>query len=112
MPDDRYLLDRVIVSVGRLLIEKRLDGRLGNGIYKFAGVGRVIYTSALLGLIEGEFQTFADFPDWLQTTQAELAEWLRGAPKRKSQVPFLEMADLESYRLLPHARSDPRGQFE
>jgi hypothetical protein len=65
----------------------------------------------LIGLIEGEFQCAEDFPEWLKLAQSELAEWLRTARKSKSQY-FLAMANLESYQLSPHARSDPRDQFE
>ncbi|TIM15499.1 MAG: hypothetical protein E5Y67_07050 [Mesorhizobium sp.] len=70
----------------------------------------MIYINALAGLIEGEYGGPEEFPEWLQVMQSELAEWLRGAPKRKSQY-FLNMANLESYELQPHARDNPRGQF-
>jgi hypothetical protein len=111
LQDERFPDDQFILFLGCRLIEQRLRRKRGTEIYKFAGVGRVIYSRALLGLIEGEFKNHADFPEWLKTAQGELADWLRGAPKRKSKY-FLEMASLESYELLPHARSDPRGQFE
>jgi hypothetical protein len=79
-------------------------------IYEFPGVGRVIYMSALVGLIEREFRCPEDFPEWLRVAQSELAEWLRAAPRRKSKY-FLDMANLQSYDLVPDARDDPRGQF-
>ena len=50
------------------------------------------------------------FPNGSTVAQRELADWLRMAPRRKSQY-FLAMANLESYDLLPHARDDPRGQI-
>ncbi|MEI8719792.1 hypothetical protein [Mesorhizobium sp. ISC11] len=80
-------------------------------IYEFPAVGRVVYISALVGLIEGQFGSPDEFPDWLKVTQSELADWLRGAPRRKSKY-FLDMANLESYELVPDARDDPRGQFK
>lgn len=109
--DKRFPEDEAILAIGRQLIEDRLQQKRGVEIYEFAGVGRVIYIEALLGFIDGEFSCPDDFPEWLQVAQLELAERLRGAPRRKSQY-FLDMANLESYDLLPHARSDPRGQFE
>ena len=71
----------------------------------------MIYISALVGLIKGTFNSPDEFPEWLKVMQSELAEWLRSAPRRKSRY-FLEMANLESYELLPHAKDDPCGQFE
>lgn len=109
--DERHPEDALVLEVGRQLIEKRLQGRLGTEIYDFPGVGRVIYIHALFGFIEGEFAFSDGFPEWLRLTQRELAEWLRAAPRRKSQY-FLDMANLASYDLLPHARDDPRGQFQ
>lgn len=109
--DDRYPEDKLILDLGYKLIEDRAGQKRGTEIYKFPGVGRAIYIEALIGLIEGNFVGPDDYPDWLKMMQSELAEWLRGAPKRKSQY-FLEMASLESYELLPHARDDPRGQFK
>ena len=109
--DERFPKDNMLLELGYRLIEKRLQRKLGNEIYKFPGVGRIVYISALTGLIEGEFQSPQDFPEWLKIAQSELADWLRGALKRKPQY-FLAMANLESYELMPHARSDPRGQFE
>jgi hypothetical protein len=109
--DDRYPEDRVILEIGYGLLRKYLDGAREKNIYVFPGVGRAIYIESLGGLIQGKFGIPDDFPDWLKLTQSELADWLRETPKRKSQY-FLEMANLQSYDLLPHARSDPRGQFE
>jgi hypothetical protein len=109
--DDRYPEDALVVEVGRQLIERRLEGSRGPEICAFPGVGRVIYVNALFGLIEGVFGCPDDFPEWLQTMQAELAEWLRAEPRRKSKY-FLEMANLASYELLPDARDNPRGQFQ
>lgn len=109
--DERYPEDALILEVGRQWIEKRLQGRRGTEIYDFPGVGRVIYIHALFGFIEGEFNSPDEFPEWLRLTQRELAEWLRAASRRKSQY-FLDMANLASYDLLPHARDDPRGQLQ
>jgi hypothetical protein len=109
--DDRYPADGLVLEVGRRLIEKRLQGSREREICAFPGVGRVIYLDALYGQIEGEYSAPDDFPEWLRLMQSELAEWLRGAPKRKAQY-FLDMANLASYELLPHARDDPRGQFK
>ncbi|WP_155256235.1 hypothetical protein [Mesorhizobium loti] len=109
--DDRYPTDKIVLDVANRLIEDRLQGKRGTEIYEFPGVGRVIYISALVGLIEGEFRCPDEFPDWLMVTQSELADWLRGAPRRKSKY-FLDMANLESYDLVPDARDDPRGQFK
>jgi hypothetical protein len=109
--DDRFPEDELFLKLGERLIDERLNGKRGPEIYAFPGVGRVIYIAALCGLIDGEFRSAAEFPDWLKTVQTELAEWLRGAPRRKSQY-FLDMAGLAGYDLLPHARSDPRGQYE
>lgn len=108
---ERFPEDKLVLALGCKLIEDRQKGKRDNSIYEFPGVGRIIYTNALGGLIEGEFKGPEDFPDWLKLAQAELAEWLRATPKRKSQY-FLAMANLESFDLLPHARSDPRGQYE
>ena len=101
----------MILEIGHQLIEGRAQQKRGNEIYEFIGVGRVIYIEALIGLINGDFDSPDDFPEWLKLMQSELAEWLRGAARRKSQY-FLSMANLESYELLPHARDDPRGQFK
>lgn len=109
LTDDRRPADHLIVELGRQLLEKRLNGRCGCEIYVFPGVGRVIYIHSLFGFIEGNFICPDGFPDWLQIAQSELAEWLRGAPKRKAKY-FLDMANLASYDLLPHARDNPRGQ--
>jgi len=109
--DDRYPEDKIVLGVGYRLIQDRLEGRRGEEIYQFPGVGRIIYINALTALIEGEFSGPAEFPEWLKVTQSELAEWLRGAPRRKSQY-FLDMASLAGYELVPHARDDPRGQFK
>lgn len=108
--DERFPEDRKILDAGYQLIEDRAQQKRGSEIYEFPGVGRVIYIEALVGLIKGEFKSPDDFPEWLKLMQSELAEWLRGAPKRKPQY-FLNMANLESYELLPHARDNPRGQF-
>jgi hypothetical protein len=108
--DDKFPEDKKILDLGYQLIEERARQKRGNEIYEFAGVGRVIYIEALVGWINGDFDSPNDFPDWLKVLQSELAEWLRGAPKRRSTY-FLDMANLESYELLPHARDDPRGQF-
>jgi len=89
-----------------LFAKLRGDKRKSNKtseICEFPGVGRVIYIEALVGLIKGDFDSPDDFPEWLKLMQSKLAEWLRGAPKRKPQY-FLDMANLESYELLPHAR--------
>jgi len=109
--DERYPEDKLILGLGHKLLEQRLNGERGIEVYEFPGVGRSIYLSALFGLIDGEYDSPQDFPAWLQQAQSELASWLRGAPKRKSRY-FLNMANLASYDLLPHARSDPRGQFD
>ena len=109
--DEHFPRDKLMLLIGAKLIQSRLAGKRGDEIYKFPGVGRVIYLSALTGLIEGKYQNAGDFPDWLKVAQLELAGWLRGAPKRKCRY-FLDMANLESYELRPHARSDPRGQYE
>jgi hypothetical protein len=109
--DDRFPEDQIILALGYRLVEDRAQQKCGSEIYEFAGVGRVIYIKALIGLIAGDFGSPDDFPDWLKVMQSELAEWLRGAPKRKSQY-FLDMANLKSYELLPHARDNPRGQFK
>ncbi|WP_155951233.1 hypothetical protein [Rhizobium mesoamericanum] len=111
LEDERFPEDKLILALGCRLIGERLKGKRDRAIYEFPGVGRIIYMNALMGLIEGDFQGPHDFPDWLRLAQSELSDWLRGAPKRKARY-FLDMAKLESYELLPHARSDPRGQFE
>lgn len=111
LADDRYPDDALILEVGRRLIEERIQEKRGEEVYEFPGVGRMIYINALFELIEGNSSSPDEFPEWLKAAQLELAEWLRGAPKRKSQY-FLDMANLESYELLPHARDDPRGQFK
>ncbi len=111
LPDERYPEDNLILGLGHKLLEQRLRGNRGVEVYEFPGVGRSIYLSALLGLINGEYDSPEAFPPWLRQSQSELAGWLRGAPKRKSRY-FLDMANLASYDLLPHARSDPRGQFD
>ena len=51
------------------------------------------------------------FPSLLKQSQFELSEWLRAAPRRKSDY-FLSLANLESYQLFPHARDYPRGQYQ
>ena len=108
--DDRFPEDPIILDLGYQLIDDRVQQKRGSEIYEFPGVGRFIYVEALLGLIKGNFDSPEDFPEWLKLVQSELAEWLRGSPRRKSQY-FLDMAHLVSYELLPHARDDPRGQF-
>lgn len=110
LEDTRFPEDKMILEIGFLLLQARIQGKLDEKVYRFPGVGRIIYSEALLGLIDGKYQTPDDFPDWLKATQSELAEWLRAAPRRKVQY-FLDMANLESYELLPHARDNPRGQF-
>lgn len=109
--DERYPEDKLILDLGINLIKDRAAQKRGTEIYKFPGVGRIIYIEALIGLIDGNFASPDDYPDWLKMMQSELAEWLRGAPRRKSQY-FLEMANLESYELVPDARDNPRGQFK
>lgn len=111
LPDDKFPEDQTILTIGHKLIEKRLQVGPEKNIYVFPGVGRAIYIQSLSGFIEGKFKSPNDFPEWLKLTQSELATWLREEPRRKSQY-FLDMANLQSYDLLPHARSDPRGQFE
>lgn len=108
--DERYADDDLMLKIGCRWIEGRQQGDRGTDIYEFPGVGRVIYLNALLGFVEGQFSDFDEFPEWLRVAQLELAEWLRAVPRRKSQY-FLDMANLVSYDLLPHARDDPRGQF-
>jgi hypothetical protein len=108
--DERYPDEELLLLIGHKLLKERLRGRGGPEIYKFPGVGRVIYIEALTGLIEGKFNNPDEFPEWLRVAQSELADWLRGEPRRKSRY-FLEMANLESYDLRPHARDNPRGQF-
>lgn len=110
LADERYPDDELVLEVGRRLIDEWFGGDREKQICAFPGVGRVIYISALMGLIEGEFDSPDQFPGWLCKMQAELAEWLRGAPRRKSRY-FLDMANLESYELVPDARDDPRGQM-
>lgn len=111
LEDDSIPEDQLILELGSKLLNDRLQQKRGSEIYEFAGVGRVIYAEALVGLIEGDFNSPDDFPDWLKLAQSELAVWLRDAPRRKSQY-FLAMANLESYELRPWARDDPRGQFK
>ena len=108
--DDRFPFDKFILDVGYRLVSDRVRGIRGTRIYKFPGVGRAIYVEALVGFIEGKFASPDDFPEWLTLVQLELAEWLRGERHRKRQY-FLDMANLQSYDLRPHARSDPRGQL-
>lgn len=108
--DERYPEDHDILAMGELLVNDRLEGRRGAEIYEVPAVGRVVYLEALLGYIDGQFSGPHDFPDWLTLLQSELAEWLRAVPRRKAKY-FLDMANLVSYDLLPHARDDPRGQF-
>jgi len=108
--DNRIADDGLFLEIGRQWIERRLQGIRGTEIYEFPGVGRVIYLNALVGMMQRQFSCPDEFPDWLSVVQSELAEWLRSTPRRKSQY-FLDMANLESYDLLPHARDDPRGQF-
>jgi hypothetical protein len=110
LPDDRFLADKLILMMGYGLIKLRFKKRQTQAIYSFAAVGRAIYISALTGLMEDRYTSFDDFPDWLQHAQMELNHWLHAAPKRSAQH-FLDMAGLESYRLVPSARSDPRGPF-
>jgi hypothetical protein len=111
LADSRYPEDKFVLEVGRGLIEKWLQDGGGRDIFVFPGVGRIIYIHALMGLMEGEFRTPDEFPEWLRVMQAELATWLREAPRRKSQY-FLDMANLVSYDLLPDARDNPRGQLQ
>lgn len=108
--DERYPEDKMVLASGYRLLQERVNGQQGPEVYRFPGVGRAVYISALVGLIDGEYESPAGFPDWLKLAQADLSEWLRGAPHRKSQY-FLNMANLASYDLLPHARDNPRGQF-
>lgn len=110
LPDDRFPEDELVLEFARKLIEGRAHEKIGRKIYAFPGVGRILYMEALLGLIEGEFSSPDDFPEWLKRMQLELAEWLREVPRRKSQY-FLDMANLASYDLVPNARDNPRGQF-
>lgn len=109
--DERYPEDKLILEAGYKLLNERLEGQRGNEVFGFPGVGRAIYIEALVGQIDGEFSSPDGFPDWLKHLQQELAEWLRAEPRRKAQY-FLDMANLASYDLLPHARDDPRGQFK
>lgn len=109
--DERYPEDEKVLDLGYRLLEERFQNKRSIGVYEFPGVGRAIYINALVGLIQGDFKSPTEFPDWLKAAQSELADWLRGAPRRKSQY-FLDMANLLSYDLLPHARDNPRGQFK
>lgn len=109
--DERYPEDKIILDLGYKLLNERIEAKRGSEIYKFAGVGRAVYIEALVRLMDGEFGSPDEFPDWLKMMQAELAQWLREEPRRKSQY-FLEMANLESYDLVPEARDNPRGQFK
>jgi hypothetical protein len=111
LEDDRYPEDKLTLNVGCGLINKYFQEETKKEIYLFPGVGRVIYINALVGLIEGTFNSPDEFPEWLKVMQSGLAEWIRSAPRRKSQY-FLDMANLESYELLPHAKDDPCGQFK
>lgn len=110
LAEEGDLMDRAFLEAGTRLLEDFFDGKRGEEVFSFPGVGRVVYINALVGLANGTFSTPDDFPEWLQTAQDELAVWLRAAPRRK-HTHFLAMANLESYDLLPQARSDPRGQF-
>jgi hypothetical protein len=109
--DPNYPQDVINLILGEKALERRFSGSSGVEIYAFPGVARVVYVEALTGLADGTYLGPDDFPDWLATAQAELAQWLREAPRRKSQH-FLDMAGLASYDLLPHARDDPRGQIQ
>lgn len=108
--DDRFPDDQAALIAGYLLLKARFEEQADINIYRFPEVGRAIYIEALLGLMNGDFASPRDFPEWLKIAQIELAEWLRQEPRRKSQH-FLDMAHLASYDLVPDARSDPRGQF-
>ncbi|WP_281978549.1 hypothetical protein [Pseudorhizobium flavum] len=108
LADERYPEDPLILEIGCGLIRRRLEGLSTPNIYEFPGLGGVIYINALIASMGSSGTQGA--PSWLQQVQPELADWLRGAPKRKSAY-FLAMANLASYELLPHARDDPRGQF-
>lgn len=107
--EERYPGDGAYLDKGYDLIETRILGVAIPEIYRVPAVGRAIYIEALFGLIEGRYPSPDAFPEWLVNVQLELAEWLRGEPKRKSQY-FLDMAKLTGYALLPHARDNPRGQ--
>lgn len=109
--DERYPEDKLVLDMGYKLVDERLESKRGCEIYAFPGVGRAIFIEALMGLIESRYCMPSVFPDWLKMLQSELSEWLRAEPRRKSQY-FLDMANLVSYELLPHARDDPRGQFK
>jgi hypothetical protein len=109
VPDARYAEDQLALEMGRQLLDLRIQGRRGPEIYEFPAVGRVIYLHALAAMMT-QVGSPVNFPTWLKQTQSELSEWLRGAPRRKSEY-FLRLANLESYERLPHARDDPRGQF-
>jgi hypothetical protein len=111
LEDDRYPEDKSILNIGYGLINKYFKEETKKEIYLFPGVGRVIYISALVGLSDGTFNSPDEFPEWLKVMQSGLAEWLRSAPRRKSQY-FLGMANLESYALVSDARDDPCGQFK
>jgi len=108
LADERYPEDPLTLEIGRELIRRRLESLSTADIYEFPGVGRVIYINALLASMTSSGTEGS--PSWLQQAQSELADWLRGSPRRKSAY-FLAMANLESYELRPHARDDPRGQF-
>lgn len=99
--DDRFPEDQIVLDLGYQFIEDRAQQNRGTEIYRFPGVGRAIYIEALFGFINGDYDSPDAFPEWLKFMQTELAEWLRGAPKRKSQY-FLDMANLESYKLTPY----------
>jgi hypothetical protein len=106
--DERFPEDRIILEIGQKLTADRLAHSRSREIYAFPGVGRQIYIAALTGFIQGQFNSHVDFPDWLSLLQSELADWLRSTPRRKRQY-FLDMANLQSYHLLPHAWANPRG---
>jgi hypothetical protein len=108
--NERYPEDKIVLDIGYKLLNARLESSRGPEIYEFAGVGRAVYIEALMGLVQGKYGSAMDFPDWLKLAQSELAEWLRAEPRRKARY-FMDMANLESYDLLPHARDNPRGQF-
>jgi hypothetical protein len=109
--DERYPADKLILIFGYRLWDGRINQSRGTEVYQFPGVGRVIYIEALMGLVEGRYDTPDAFPDWLRLMQLELAEWLRTESRRRSRY-FLDMANLQSYQLVPDARDDPRGQLK
>lgn len=104
LPDDRYPDDRAILdmaTIGWTNVSGVCEAVRSSS---WPSVGRVVCGEVLLGFIHGDFKTPEDFPNWLKVVQSELAECLRGLSKQAS---FLARADLESYDLLPHARSSP-----